>query len=104
MKAKYYYGLSILTADILKIEDIEVKFKHYLNGWQATFTFNKGENKYWVSVINHDVSNGLEVLIEKNDKHFEQYEYRSEEEVIEIIQSIHTLIKGGKCKKQITTV
>ena len=96
MEAKYYYGLSILTADILKIEDIEVKFKHHLDGWQATFTFNKKENKYWISVINHDISNGLEVLIHKNDKEFEHYSYRSEEEVIEIIKSIHTLIKGGK--------
>ena len=96
MKAKYYYGLSILTTDILKIEGIEVKFKHHLDGWQATFTFDKKENKYWISVINHDISNGLEVLIHKNDKEFEQYYYRSEEEVIEIIKSIHTLIKGGK--------
>ena len=96
MEAKYYYGLSILTTDILKIEEIEVGFKHILDGWQATFTFNKGENKYWISVVNHDISNGLEVLIHKNDKELEQYYYRSEAEVIEIIKSIHTLIKGGK--------
>ena len=96
MEAKYYYGLSILTSDILKIEDIKVEFKHYLGGWRATFTFNKGGNEYWISVINNDISNGLEVLIHKNDKEFEHYEYRSEAEVIEIIKSIHTLIKGGK--------
>lgn len=96
MEAKYYYGLSILTTDILKIEDIKVEFKHHLDGWQATFTFDKKENKYWISVVNHDISNGLEVLIHKNDKELEQYYYRSEAEVIEIIKSIHTLIKGGK--------
>lgn len=104
MKEKYYYGLSIITKDILKIEGIEVNFDHHMNGWHATFFFKQRENRYLISVINHDGSNGLEVLIDKNDEHFEQYYYRSEEEVIEIIQSINTLIKGGKCKKQITTV
>ena len=87
IKNEYIYGLSILGTDVIKNKGIDsIIFKHHLDGWQMTFSIKKGESKYWVSIINHEISNGLEAYIEKDGKEDEHLNHASEGQVIKVLE------------------